>query len=109
MGVRHTGGVDDLDLDVALVRAAADRLTELAARTTAGTWTTAGLLASRPEVVARFPDGGTEQVAEARARTTEWITTLSPALAAPLADWLRSAARAPVDRHALAVARLVLR
>ena len=91
--------------DAALLLEAADRLEALAARTTGGTWTTRGLLASRPEVVAVADDGGTEHVAEARARTAEWIRTLSPALAAPLAGWLRAAARTPVDPAALAVAR----
>jgi len=93
--------------EVRLLLAAAERLEELAARTTGGTWTVTGLLASRPELVARFADGGTEHVAEARARTAAWIATLSPALAAPLAGWLRSAAREPADPHALAVARLL--
>jgi hypothetical protein len=58
-------------------------------------------------VVAAFPGGGTEHVAEARARTAGWIAALSPALAAPLAAWLRAAAQAPVDPAALAVARLL--
>jgi hypothetical protein len=91
--------------DAELLRVAADRLEGLAGRTTGGTWTVRGLLASRPEVVAVGPDGATEHVAEARARTAEWITTLSPALAAPLARWLRSAT--PADPHALAVARVL--
>ena len=94
--------------DAALLRAAADRIDELAARTTGGTWTTRGLLASRPEVVAGWPDGSTEHVAEARARTAAWISTLSPALAGPLAGWLRAEAAGPADPHALAVARLVV-
>ncbi|MEU2349205.1 hypothetical protein, partial [Modestobacter sp. NPDC013298] len=84
--------MDDADL----LTAAADRLAELAARTPPGRWERAGLLASRPEVVARTPDAGSEHVAEARAATVEWITTVSPALAGPLAAWLRSAAAAPV-------------
>ncbi len=85
---------------------AADLLDAVVARTTGGTWRTAGLLASRPEVVAHLPDGGTEHVAEARARTARWIVTVGPALAAPLAAWLRSAAGAPtVPPEALAVAR----
>jgi hypothetical protein len=89
--------------------AAAERLEQLAARTTAGNWRTAGLLATRPEVVAHHPDGGTEHVAEARARTAEWITALSPAVAAPLAAWLRSAASVePVDDAALELARTLL-
>ncbi len=46
----------------ALLRAAADRLEALAARTTSGDWRTGGLLATRPEVVAHSPDGGTEHV-----------------------------------------------
>ncbi|OMQ13792.1 hypothetical protein A7K94_0221110 [Modestobacter sp. VKM Ac-2676] len=87
--------------------AAADRIEELAARTTPGQWRVQGLLASRPEVVAHLPDGATEHVAEARARTAEWITTVSPALAGPLAAWLRSAH--PTDERAVAVARALLR
>jgi hypothetical protein len=93
--------------DVAVLLAAANRLEVLAARTTGGSWEVRGLLASRPEVVAAFPDGATEHVAEARARTAEWIRSLSPALAAPLASWLRAAAQAPVEPAALAVARLL--
>ena len=95
--------------DAELLRAAADRLEALAARTTPGDWRLGGLLASRPEVIAHGRDGGTEHVAEARARTGEWITALSPAVAAPLAAWLRSAASAePVDDAALELARALL-
>jgi hypothetical protein len=90
-----------------VLRAAADRLEELAARTTGGTWRAGGLLASRPEVVAVLPDGSTQHVAEARAGTAEWIRALSPALAGPLAAWLRAAAVAPVEPAALAVARVL--
>jgi hypothetical protein len=97
-----------VDPDVQLLLTAADRLEELAARTTGGSWTVRGLLASRPEVVAVDGDGGSEHVAEARARTAEWIRTLSPAVAGPLVGWLRAAARPPVDPHALAVARELL-
>ena len=43
----------------------------------------AGLLASRPEIVAHT-DAGTEHVAEARAASAAWIATFSPAVAAPL-------------------------
>jgi hypothetical protein len=96
------------DPDVEVLLAAAARLEALAARTTPGTWTAGGLLASRPEVVAVLPDGSTEHVAEARAGTAEWIRTLAPALAAPLVAWLRAAAVTPVDPHALAVARLLV-
>jgi hypothetical protein len=96
-----------MDDDAQLLTVAADRIEALAARTTGGSWTVRGLLASRPEVVAELPDGSTEHVAEARARTAEWIRSLSPAMAGPLAAWLRAAARAPVDPHALAVARLL--
>ena len=88
---------------------AADRLDALAARTTGGDWQLGGLLASRPEVVAHSAVGGTEHVAEARARTAEWIAALSPALAVPLASWLRSAAeQQPVPPAALAVAEVLL-
>jgi hypothetical protein len=95
--------------DADLLRAAADRLEALAGRTTPGDWRTGGLLATRPEVVAHAPDGGTEHVAEARANTAAWITALSPALAGPLAAWLRAAASAdPVDEAATAFARTLL-
>ena len=68
----------------------------------------AGLLATRPEVVA-YTDGGTEHVAEARAASAAWIAALSPAVAAPLVAWLRAAAAAePVDPAAVAVARALL-
>ncbi|MGY1681877.1 hypothetical protein [Geodermatophilus sp. SYSU D01176] len=93
----------------ATLRTAADRLEALAARTTPGDWRTGGLLATRPEVVAHAPDGGTAHVAEARAGTAAWITALSPALAAPLADWLRAAAATtPEDPAAEAFARALL-
>ncbi len=92
----------------ALLRTAADRLDALAGRTTPGAWRTRGLLASRPEVVAVGPDGSTEHVAEARARSAEWIVTLSPALAGPLAGWLRAAADDPrAAPEAVAVARVL--
>lgn len=78
-----------------LLREAADRLTALAARSTAGDWRTGGLLASRPEVIAHRPDGSTEHVAEARAASAGWIVALSPAIAGPLAAWLRAAADSP--------------
>jgi len=94
--------------DRALLRTAADHLERLAGRTTAGDWRTGGLLASRPEVIAHL-EGGTEHVAEARAGTAAWITALSPAVAASLADWLRAAADAPsVEPTALEVARVLL-
>jgi hypothetical protein len=92
-----------------LLRAAADRLEALAVRTTPGDWRPGGLLATRPEVIAHAADGSTEHVAEARARTAEWITALSPALAPSLATWLRSAAgQAPVDPAARAFAEVLL-
>jgi hypothetical protein len=91
------------------LRTAADRLEALAARSTSGDWRVGGLLASRPEVVAHGADGGTEHVAEARARSAEWIAALSPAVAAPLAAWLRSAAALdPVDATAAEMARVLL-
>ena len=92
-----------------LLLTAADRLEALAARTTPGDWRPGGLLATRPEVVAHGPDGGTEHVAEARARTAEWIAALSPAVAPALVGWLRAAtARAPVDPEAAALAAVLL-
>jgi hypothetical protein len=95
--------------DASLLRTAADRLARLAARTTPGEWRTGGLLASRPEVVAHAPDGATEHVAEARAGTGAWIAALSPALAEPLAAWLRAAAAAePVAPEAVRFARELL-
>lgn len=106
-GVRTAGQTARMENDASTVlRAAADHLEALAARTTSGVWEPRGLLASRPEVIARFPDGATEHVAEARARTAEWITTLSPIVAAPLAAWLRAAAAGGAPGpEALAVAR----
>ncbi|RBY88070.1 hypothetical protein DQ244_16050 [Blastococcus sp. TBT05-19] len=95
--------------DARTLRTAADRLAELAARTTPGDWRVGGLLASRPEVIAHGVDGGTEHVAEARAATAAWITALSPAVAAPLAAWLREAAGSGApDRSAVALARVLL-
>ena len=95
------------DLDV--LRAAADRLDALAARTTPGDWRITGLLASRPEVVAHRADGSTEHVAEARAASAAWITALSPAVAGPLASWLRAEAGvSSPSLHAAALARVLL-
>jgi hypothetical protein len=91
-----------------LLLEAARRLEELAARTTPGDWRLAGLLATRPEVVAHKPDGSTEHVAEARRHTAPWIMTLSPAVAAPLAGWLRKAAAQPADAAALDLARVLI-
>lgn len=72
--------------------AAADLLDQLAACTTGGRWEVGGLLASRPEVIARYEDGTTQHVADARADTAHWITTLSPATAPHLVRWLRATA-----------------
>ena len=91
-----------------LLRAAADRLTALATRTTPGDWQVGGLLATRPEVIAHAAAGGTEHVAEARANTAAWIAALSPAVAGPLAAWLRDAAEGDPSAEALAVARVLL-
>ncbi|MGY1771061.1 hypothetical protein [Blastococcus sp. SYSU D00813] len=98
-----------MDADPAdLLRTAADRLEALAARTTPGSWRLTGLLASRPEVVAVAPDGSTEHVAEARAASGAWIAALSPAIAAPLAAALRTAAGGPAGFPDLvALARLL--
>lgn len=86
--------------------AAADELETLAARTTSGNWRVRGLLASRPEIVAERGDGGSEHVAEARANTAQWIVTVAPAVAGPIAAWLRAVADLPpIAREALAVAR----
>lgn len=85
---------------------AADTLEALAARTTGGQWCIGGLLATRPGIIAHFPDGSTEHIADARTNTADWITTVSPLLAAPLAAWLRSAADNPlISPDALAVSR----
>ena len=95
--------------DADLLREAADRLERLAVHSTPGDWRTTGLLASRPEVVAVRPDGGTEHVAEARAASAAWITALSPAVAAPLAAWLRAEARgSSPSPHAVTLARHLL-
>src|SRR4029453_10312870 len=65
-GFRRSGpgdvedGMPDAPL---LLPPAADRLEALAARTTPGDWRLGGLLATRPEVIAHVPDGGTEHVA----------------------------------------------
>ena len=92
--------------DRALLRSVADRLEGLAARTTGGDWRITGLLASRPEVVAHRPDGGTEHVAEARERTAPWIAALSPAVARPLVTLLRVAGGAdPLEPAAVDLAR----
>lgn len=93
----------------AVLRTAADRLESLAGRTTPGDWRLSGLLASRPDVIASFPDGSSEHVAEARANTAAWIAAFSPALADPLSAWLRAAAvQDPVDPAATAFARALL-
>ncbi len=95
----HADPADEL-LDVA------DRIGRLAARTTPGDWRAAGLLATRPEVVAHRADGGTEHVAEARAGSVAWLTAFSPALAGPLVDLLRAAATGPdPEPAAVALAR----
>jgi hypothetical protein len=101
---------DDQAVDAPdLLLAAADRLEALAASTTPGEWRMGGLLATRPEVIAHRTDGGTEHVAEARARTAEWIAALSPAVAPPLAAWLRAAAaHEQPDPAAVDVARELL-
>lgn len=86
--------------------AVAELVERLAGTTTGGDWRPGGLLASRPEVIARYEDGSTEHVAEARAGSARWIIAFSPALAPALAGWLRSAAEAgEVDRAALSFAR----
>jgi hypothetical protein len=92
--------------DRALLRSVADRLEALADRTTSGDWQLSGLLASRPEVVAHRPDGGTEHVAEARERTAPWIAALSPVVARPLVTMLRIAGAAdPLEPAAVDLAR----
>jgi hypothetical protein len=95
-----------VDRDV-LLTTAADRLEALAARTTPGEWRLAGLLASRPEVVAHRPDGSTEHVAEARAASAAWITALSPAVAAPLAALLRALSDTEAPAEAAELARIL--
>jgi hypothetical protein len=95
--------------DPTLAAEAADRLARLAAHATPGDWRLAGLLATRPEVVAHLPGGGTEHVAEARAGSAPWITALSPAIAPPLSALLRAAAAgSPVDAAATDLARVLL-
>jgi len=94
--------------DSTLLREAADRLERLAGRTTGGDWRRGGLLASRPEIVTHLPDGRTEHVAEARARTAEWIAALSPAVAPALVTWLRAAADDGPDPAAVVAARALL-
>ncbi|QUH02113.1 hypothetical protein HUO13_16105 [Saccharopolyspora erythraea] len=90
--------------------AAAHALERLAAASTGGEWRLTGLLATRPEVITHHDDGTTEHIAEARTRSARWIAALSPQLAAPLAEWLRSAARQErVDPAAVEVARVLRR
>lgn len=76
------------------LRRAAALLEALHTRTVGGRWETTGLLASRPEVVARHADGTGEHVAEARARSAPWIVALGPELGEPLVAWLRATADA---------------
>jgi hypothetical protein len=95
--------------DATLLRSAADRLEALAARTTPGEWRPAGLLASRPEVVAHQDDGSTEHVAEARMDSAAWILALSPAVAGPLAGLLRAAAGGRAEPAARELAAVLLR
>ena len=91
------------------MRTAADRLERLAMRSTPGDWRIAGLLASRPEVIAHDPEGATQHVAEARAGSAGWIAAMSPAVAEPLAAWLRAAAARPtVDPAAVHLAKLLV-
>ena len=86
----------------------AERLEALARRSTPGDWRIGGLLASRPEVIAHASDGATEHVAEARAASGGWIATLSPAVAEPLAAWLREAAGTqPVPESARVFAQVL--
>jgi len=93
-----------------MLRSAADRLEALAARSTPGDWRPAGLLASRPEIVAHQADGSTEHVAEARADSAAWIRALSPDVAGPLAAVLRAVAGAdPVEPAARELAAVLLR
>jgi len=90
------------------LRTAADRLEQLAERSTPGDWRIGGLLATRPEVVAHRACE-TEHVAEARAASAAWIVALSPTVGPPLAAWLRAAADAPsVEPAAVAVAQALL-
>ncbi|MDD7939511.1 hypothetical protein PHK61_13895 [Actinomycetospora lutea] len=77
---------------VDLLRRAADELERLHARVPPGRWSTRGLLATRPEVVAEDAAGRTEHVAEARQRSARWIVAMSPAVAPPLVAWLRETA-----------------
>jgi hypothetical protein len=90
-----------------LLRTAADKIYDLASRSTGGDWRFGGLLASRPEVIAHRVDGSTEHVAEARSGSADWIVTLSPAVAGPLVAWLRAAASEPTP-EAMALARTLL-
>ena len=99
---------DDVQVDSdALLTTAADRLEALAARSTPGEWRPAGLLATRPEVVALRPDGSTRHVAEARADSAAWITALSPAVAGPLAALLRAEAARGAGPEAVQLARVL--
>jgi hypothetical protein len=84
--------VPDADDLAGLLRDAADALEQLAAHTPAGRWTLHGPSAVRPDVIAHHADGSTEYVANARARTAPWISTMSPAIAPHVVWFLRFAA-----------------
>jgi hypothetical protein len=94
--------------DAELLRTAADRLERAARRATPGDWRIGGLLATRPEVVAHRDDGSARHVAEARADSARWITSLSPAVAGPLTAWLRAAAGSP-SPEAVELANVLVR
>jgi hypothetical protein len=78
----------------AVLRRAADELERLRASLPPGRWSVRGLLATRPEIVAEDEAGRTEHIADARARSAEWILATAPPVARPLITWLRETADA---------------
>jgi hypothetical protein len=89
-----TADVVDPEATAALLRRAADELDRLRRQVPPGRWSTRGLLASRPEIVAEDDAGHTEHVADARHRSAGWLVAMAPTVASPLIAWLRETADA---------------
>ena len=103
----------------ALLERAAERLAELAEKATPGPWSLYGIGDYGWSVTG--PDGSPETADTEQGRAdAEWIAAMSPAVAQPLVEWLRDAARrmefhphlspegSTMQRTALAFARQVL-
>ena len=85
-------GSGEFDGGLGTLSQLSDALEQLAAHTPAGRWTLHGPSAIRPDVIAHHPDGSTEYVANARAQSAPWISTMSPAVAPHVVRFLRFAA-----------------